>query len=363
MKVFVDAMCAEFGGIRTYVEHLLGGWHELHPEDEVHVALRAGSTLPTPGLVRHELPVRRPDVLGRPWAQATAMHRLVRRERPDVVLATAPTTDPRRIGAPLAVVILDLRAEILPDQFSRARRLLRWASYGRSYRLAAGFLAISQRSLDDLHRLHPDTTRVPGVVAHLGADHVLGWPAPSRTGPAVAFAHHTNKNPELLLHGWAELVRRGHELELLLLGVSGGLRDTLTGLIEQLDLGRLVRLAPFLDHGEFEATFAAASMVAFPSAFEGFGLPIVEAMLLDKPVVIGPDAGSMEVAGGFASTMAAWTAEAFADAAEDALARDPAALRSAHEWAAGFTWLHTISTTRDALSRLAGPARDRTARG
>lgn len=359
MRIVVDAMCAEFGGIRTYVEQLLGRWHALHPDDEVHVALRAGSTLPTPGLVRHELPVRRPDVLGRPWAQATAMHALVRTQAPDVVLATAPTTNPRRMPAPLAVVILDLRAEILPDQFSRGRRLLRWASYGRSYRLAAGFLAISQRSLDDLHRLHPGTAAVPGVVAHLGADHVLDWPEPTRTGPAVAFAHHTNKNPALLLDGWAELFRRGHEHPLRLLGVSGALRPALADQIEQLGLGHLVELAPFLDDDEFHRVFTDARLVAFPSSFEGFGLPIVEAMLLRKPVLVGPDPGSLEVAGGHAAVMADWTPDAVADAVEDALGRDDAQLDEAFGWAGRFTWEHTVRTTRDALADLVGAQRTR----
>ena len=45
--------------------------------------------------------------------------------------------------------------------------------------MADAFVAISQRSLDDLHRLHPATAEVPGRVVHLGGDHVLAWPAPT----------------------------------------------------------------------------------------------------------------------------------------------------------------------------------------
>lgn len=353
MRVVIDAMCAEYGGIRTYVEQLLARWGGLHPEDEVHAVLRAGSTIATPGLVRHELPVHGPDVLGRPWAQATGLHRLVRRLRPDAFLATAPTTNPRRTGAPTAIVILDLRSEILPEQFSRARRLLRTASYGRSYRLADAFVAISRRSLDDLHRLHPHTTRRPGAVAHLGADHVLDWPAPATDGPAVAFAHHTNKNPELVLDAWRLLAGRGVRMPLTFLGVSTDLRGRLAAQISRHGLGDLVTLAPFLPEEEFRAVFARSAMVVFPSDFEGFGLPIVEGMALGKPVVIGPDPGALEVAGGRATVTRGYTAPALADAVTRAAALDDAALDDARAWARRFTWAGTVETTRDALASLA----------
>lgn len=353
MKVVVDAMCAEFGGIRTYVEQLLGRWHELHPADEVHVALRAGSTLPTPGLVRHELEVRRPDVLGRPWAQASALHALVRRVSPDVVLATAPTTDVRRMQPPLAVVVLDLRTELRPDQFSLGRRLLRKVSYGRTYRLASGFLSISQRSLDDLHRLHPATRRKPGVVTHLAADHVLEWPPPDRAGAAIAFAHHSNKNPELLVEAWALLPADEAAAGLTFVGVSAELRPRLQELIDRHGLGGTVELAPYLPDDEFRACILRARMIAFPSDFEGFGIPIVEGMLLRKPVVIGPDPGCLEVAGGHASVAAGWEPAALAEAIRAGFAMDEAALDAAESWARSFSWSRTVETTHAALAALA----------
>lgn len=357
MRIVVDAMCAEYGGIRTYVENLLAGWSARFPDDEVHVALRAGSTLRTPGLVRHELAVGRPDVVRRPWVQATRLHRLVRDVDPDVVLATAPTTDVRRSRAPLAVVILDLRAELLPHQFSRGRRLLRAVSYGRSYRLAEGFLAISQRSLDDLHRLHPRTARRAGVVTHLGADHALTWPRVATPGGAVAFAHHTNKNPRLVVDAWAELGRRDVEVpSLTLLGVGGSLREELARAVVAQRLAGRVTLAPYLPDEEFRATFASASLVVFPSDFEGFGLPVVESMILGVPVVLSPDPGILEVAGGHGAVTAGWTAAALADAVEAALAQPRSSLEAARSWAETFTWDRTIRTTREALASLCATA-------
>lgn len=352
--IVVDAMCAEFGGVRTYAEHLLGRWSSLHPEDELHIVVPEGSTLDTAGHQRHELHVRRPRTVGRPLVQSFAMRRLVARLAPDAVLATVPSTTVRRLASPLAVVVHDLRHEIRPEQFSRARRLLRRISYGRAYALADGFLAVSQRSLDDLHDLHPRTADVPGTVAHLGADHVFAWPPAVDTGPAIAFAHHTNKNPELILDAWAILARRGSAVPpLLMLGVGGASRDRLSAMIDERSLGAHVTLAPFLPDDEFQRTLASAATIVFPSDFEGFGLPIVEGMALGKPVVISPEKGMLESAGGHAVVMAGWTADALADAMTAAGQLTDEELRAAQAWGSGFTWDRTVNRTRDALQQIA----------
>ncbi len=181
VKIVVDAMCAEFGGIRTYVDHLLGHWSNVHPEDELHVVVPRGSTLDTADHTRHELRVRRPGVLGRPWPSRRPCTRLIKRRlRPDAVLATVPSTTVRRLKAPLGRGHSRPASRAATRAVQRARRLLRKVSYERTYALADGFLAISHRSLDDLHALHPETVEVPAEVTYLGADHVLDWPTAAR---------------------------------------------------------------------------------------------------------------------------------------------------------------------------------------
>lgn len=356
MKLVVDAMCAEFGGNRTYVEHLLRNWHDVRPDDELHVVVPKGSTLPTDDHVRHELPVARPTTVFRPLAQTRELRRLVRTLAPDAVLATAPPTTLRRLGVPMAVVVLDLRHELRPEQFSRGRRLIRKVAYGRTFRIADGFLTISARTLNDLVERHPATASVPGTVAYLGGDHVLDWPTPSRSGAAVAFGHHTNKNPDLVIRAWASALRRGDDVpDLTVVGTSAALRSELQKIIDAEDLGARVTLAPFLSDDEFTQLLTSASMIVFPSDFEGFGLPIVEGMLLGKPVVISSEPGSVETAGGHATLISGREPERVADAIVEALAMDEEQLREAADWAATFTWRKTVQTTADALCRLVEP--------
>lgn len=353
MRVVVEAMSAEYGGIRTYVDNLLRVWAEDPGDDELLLVVPTGADVPDFGHRRVEVAVPGPALVGRPIAQTTRLRGIVRDFGADALLATHPTTSWRHTGVPTAVVIYDLRHEIRPEQFSLARRQIRTVSYARGYAVADGFIAISQRSLDDLHRLHPRTARKPSVVAHLGADHVLDWPAPpSGERSAVTFAHHTNKNPDLILEGWAAGHAAGIAMPRLTMLGTGGSREALAARVHELGLDDLVSLAPFLPEPEFHAVMAAASMIVFPTDFEGFGLPVVEGMLLGAPVVIGPETATLEVAGGHAAVMTDWTPGALADAVQRAAAFDDAHRSAARRHAATFTWQRCLDRTRDMLTLL-----------
>jgi glycosyltransferase involved in cell wall biosynthesis len=357
MRILVEVMAADFGGIRTYAENLLSAWERELPHDELSVVVPEDSTIQTFGHTRHAVRIPSPAVIGRPWAQTTTVRRIAQQMGAEAVLATMPVTSLLRTGVPTAVVVHDLRHEIRPEQFSPGRRLIRRVSYGRGYRVADGFIAVSQRTLDDLHRLHPTSAGRPGVVVHHGADHALRWPGDPGTGPAVTFAHHTNKNPALVLDGWALGRDRGDSMPRLLVLGTGSIRERLQARVEELGLAGTVELAPFLPDDEFVTVMRSASMIVFPSDFEGFGLPVVEGMVTGVPVVIGPDAATLEVAGGHASVLADWTPEACADAVDRAARFDAAHLEKARAHAARFTWARCAEQTRTFLEQLATAAR------
>lgn len=349
-------MCAEFGGIATYARNLLATWPVLFPDDELHVLTSAGEgddLARGAGIVAHRYRVPRPAAVFRPIMQTVAVSRVVRRVGADAVLATLPSTTLWKPSVPVIVVVYDLRHELRPEQFSRRRRLMRRLSYGRGYAIADGIISISQRSLDDLHVLHPHRARVPSSVAYLGADHVDQWVGETREDYAIAFAHHTNKNPDLVVEAWRRLVtdrpEPGAVPVLKLLGLSGRRRSDMSRLVTRLELSEHVELAPFLPDREFEAVMAGSRLVVFPSDFEGFGLPAVEAMRLGIPVVVGPDRAVLEVAAGHATVMAEWSADALAAAVTEALKLDSTSLAAAAQHAAAFTWAETVRRTRAAL--------------
>jgi glycosyltransferase involved in cell wall biosynthesis len=116
------------------------------------------------------------------------------------------------------------------------------------------------------------------------------------------------------------------------------------------DLDDVVRVEPWLSTTEFQRTFTSASLVVFPSDFEGFGLPALEAMRLGIPVVVTPDKALLEVTGGHAIVMDGWDAAALAQAVPAARALDDAALAAGVGWASTFTWRRTASVVRQSLA-------------
>lgn len=341
------------GGNQVYVEQLLRAWADRFPDDELLVLVPERATTDVGAHERVDVALPRPASLTRPAVLTRLVRRLVRERGVDVVLASTPATVMRPVGAPLVVVVHDLRHEHRPEQFPLGRRLLRRASWGRCLRLADAVLAISERTAADVASGHPRAA--PVTVVHHGADHALAWPRGEERSTAVAFAHHTNKNPHLVLEALA-LAGAAGPSRLTMLGVSSELRAGLEELRDALGLGDVVTLAPYLSDDEYLALMADASLFVFPSDFEGFGLPVLESMVHGVPVVVGPDPACVEVAGGHAVVADDWTAPALATALERASTLDGAALEAARAWAATFTWERTVARTRALLEDVSAPA-------
>ena len=99
--------------------------------------------------------------------------------------------------------------------------------------------------------------------------------------PANFWPH---KNHERLLAATARIVREEPEFLLVLCGALDEDRERLRGRVEALGLEANVRLLPYLEDADVTALLEGAEFLVFPSLFEGFGLPVLEAMALGTPV-------------------------------------------------------------------------------
>ncbi|HEY5385858.1 MAG TPA: glycosyltransferase, partial [Acidimicrobiales bacterium] len=235
-------------------------------------------------------------------------------------------------------------------------RLLRRVSYGIGYHQADAIACISQRTHDDLLAAHPFLRARRVTVAPLGVDHVLAWPAPQGDGPgyALAFGQWMNKNVDLVLDAWAILHARSEAMPLVVVGLSVEARAAVEAGAAARGIGDLVTLRPWLDDHEFQQQFTSAALVVFPSDYEGFGLPAVEAMRLGIPVVVTPDPALLEVTGGLATVMDGWDAPALARAVPLARQTTAEELRAGVEHASTFTWQRTATDVRAALTASIG---------
>jgi glycosyltransferase involved in cell wall biosynthesis len=359
VRIVVDAIpVVPFGGYAVTFENLLLGWERLGTDDEIHILLSEGVEHELPKSVEvHRFRVGRPEVVRRALVQSRAARTVCRAVEADVLLAVVPTTAVTPIGCPKVITVHDLRHERVPDQFSRGRRLLRKISYGIGYRQAAGVICISERTRRDLLRSHPGLRSKPIFTVPWAADHVDAWlrqePPPGGEPYALAFGHFPNKAVGRVIDAWEILRKRGEARPLVLVGLPDASRTQVFERIHTAGLEDVITPLPWLDNQQFHERFASAGLILFPSDFEGFGLPAVEAMRLGIPLVISADEALLEVTGGNATVVRDTDPASLADAASAAWATPREDLDRARAYVEQSTWERAAGATRTALGQVA----------
>lgn len=356
MKVVVDAVGVRQGSAAIVVGNLLAGWRRAAPEDDIVVLADGTPDFPVPdGVEVDVLAPRTGKPLDRLRLQTVGIRRACRRHGADIALSGITASAFLGTPCPHGAIVYDLRHELRPDQFSRARRLSRRVLYGWTFRRSDALLCISERTRTDLTARRPKL-RAKSRAALLGADHAAGWRAGADAGGYVlAFGHFANKNVGAVLEAWQRHVQRSGPLTLRICGLGAAARASVEQQIAELGIGERVELLPWLTDEQFQAVFAGARCVLFPSDFEGFGLPAVEAMLLGIPVVVSTDPALVEVTGGHAVVAADDRPDTLATAIDRALALDADQLAAAAAHAGTFTWERTARIVRETLgTRLRG---------
>jgi glycosyltransferase involved in cell wall biosynthesis len=167
------------------------------------------------------------------------------------------------------------------------------------------------------------------------------------------------KNVRRLVEAFAAIADRHPRLQLLVAGADGPARPGVEAARAALPppVARRVRLAGYVDDRTRAALLTRASVFVYPSLYEGFGFPVLEAMAAGTPVVAG-DAGAIpEVAGDGALLVSPTDTDALAEAIgrvlEDSTLAD-GLVRAGRVRAAGYSWRRAAEGLMD-LYRQAAP--------
>jgi glycosyltransferase involved in cell wall biosynthesis len=147
----------------------------------------------------------------------------------------------------------------------------------------------------------------------------------------------------------------GHlpDVRLVLTGGAGSGEEALRAAVRDAGVGdRIVRTGR-VDDLERDALVAGAAALVFPSEYEGFGAPLVEAMMLGTPVVCSDHPAVVEVVGGAGLVVGERTGEAWAAAVQEAFDRPGALVEAGSARAAAFTLERSGAALADTYRRVA----------
>jgi glycosyltransferase involved in cell wall biosynthesis len=137
---------------------------------------------------------------------------------------------------------------------------------------------------------HPVTE--PGVLARVRGQYGLEWPFVLNVGTLEP-----RKNHLRLLEAFSLLTEAHADLHLMLVGGKGWLYDDVHAAVDRLGLRDRVVFPGFVRDEDLPSLYTMAAAFAYPSLYEGFGLPVLEALACGTPTVCSDSSSLPEVAG------------------------------------------------------------------
>ena len=288
-----------------------------------------------------------------------------------------PSPPFRRPGAPPAAIFVhDLAFRIRPGEVPWQQRLYFRMVLRRALHQASAVLVPSESTRQDLLSLYP----IPGLAQRLEVipegltTAVAAGALPSGVEPGFVLAVGTvepRKNYPRLLAAYRQLRGRG-ALPFIINGRPGVPQLVIAGrpgwaygdTLQRIGGEPGVLYLGHVDEPTLAALYESASVLAFPSLYEGFGLPLLEAMSHGLPAVVGSTGALPELALGAAISVDGEDVAAIAGGLERLLADEGLRNKLGEEGrrrAQGYTWSNAASRTHEVLRRISRRSHEKVA--
>ncbi len=283
------------------------------------------------------------------------MPRLLTNRRIDVLLNPG-FTGPVLTDCPQVTVFHDLQHRKHPE-FFRVWELPFWrillaASAARSAKL----IAISGNTARDLAEMYPGATAKMAIIPHgvdpaffeIGSERRGGGADLSRPFILAVSTLHRHKNLDRALEAFRRFRTHHPEYRFVIAGLRGSAAAHLENLVRKLGLADDVEFTGWISRSELYSLFRSADAFFAPSVFEGFGMPLVEAMAAGIPCACSSIPAFCEIDDGAAQRFDPHSVEAMYSAMET-ITQDEAfrlrAITNGSRRAAEFDWNRAAEAT------------------
>ena len=287
------------GGTEQYVERTLSAFARHGPDDIVPVLfVLSGMPDAHPELCEtFETVVCPIDGTNRPLRIAAESTWLANRTQGFAAIHHLGGRRPATTVRPAVVTVYDLQPLDHPDWFSPTKRAFLGWSLPRTLRSADVVVVLSERvSRQVIDRFGVDPDRV--VVVPCGTDHRADSPAETTRAPVViypAVTHH-HKNHAMLIEAFARVAGRHPDASLVFTGAPGPADAEVRATAKASGIGPRVTFTGSIPEGDLASIMASATLLAYPSRYEGFGIPVLEAMATGVPVIVAAGTAAADLA-------------------------------------------------------------------
>lgn len=310
MKIAIEGrvLSARGGGVKTYVAQLVRRLGEVFPADEFRVWTTTGGSTPWPPSVAEEVVPLRHEIFLTRWLRVKVLPKMMQ-WRPDVVHFTKAAV-PSGSSVPAVVTIYDVIPLLLPSSQVWSRRWYWPRTLRQAAARASHVITISEASKQDIVRhlgIPPERVTVTPLAADLDHFQVrtkgecMKKIASKYEIPPPYLLYvgtiEPRKNIPLLLRAFARVASDiPHTLIIagkLGMGYAAVMREVRRVKVPP---GR-VRFLDFVAHDDLPALYGGSDAFVWPSLYEGWGLPPLEAMACGVPTVVSDGGALPEVVG------------------------------------------------------------------
>lgn len=301
MRIGIDAtsLPPQPVGAGNYIIQLIRALSALEPEDEYVIFAqkrgRALIDLPTSKRFHWQVVEDMTPAIRLMWEQ-TVLPRLSSKAKIDV-LHSLHYTRPLWLDCASVVTFHDMTFFLYPHLHTRSKRIFFPLATRLSARKAKAIIADSENTRQDIIRvLGVPEDKVFKVL--LGVDPSFRPIKDSALKKRIGEHYHLpdkfilylgmvepRKNLPLLVRAYKELVERGSEHHLVVAGRFGWMYEDILRLVEQFGLKNRVHFTGYISQNDLPVIYNLARVFVYPTLYEGFGLPPLEAMACGVPVI------------------------------------------------------------------------------